>query len=103
MTAIHMLMLLCWNAYLVVYNKTTIEYHEGVTAKFQVCCSHPSFDLCLRAFALTMAGISWSQGCVAGLLHPAHVASASHFQPNARSGDDHLIGSVRLACDARDG
>lgn len=30
-----LLMLLCWNAYLVLYNKTTIEYHEGVSAKFQ--------------------------------------------------------------------
>lgn len=26
-------MLLAWNAYLVYNNKTTIEYHEGVTAR----------------------------------------------------------------------
>lgn len=31
--AIGLLLLLAWNVYLVYTNKTTIEYHEGVTAK----------------------------------------------------------------------
>lgn len=31
--AIGLAMLLAWNVYLVYTNKTTIEYHEGVTAK----------------------------------------------------------------------
>lgn len=31
--AIGLALLLAWNAYLVFRNKTTIEYHEGVTAK----------------------------------------------------------------------
>ena len=29
-------MLLVWNLHLAIHNKTTIEFHEGVTAKIQV-------------------------------------------------------------------
>ncbi len=29
-------MLLAWNLYLALQNKTTIEFHEGVTAKIKV-------------------------------------------------------------------
>mmetsp|Transcript_17907 Transcript_17907/g.42949 ORF Transcript_17907/g.42949 Transcript_17907/m.42949 type:complete len:304 (-) Transcript_17907:291-1202(-) len=34
-----LLMLLCWHVYLVLSNKTTIEYHEGVTAKIRAARS----------------------------------------------------------------
>ena len=30
-------MLLVWNLYLALQNKTTIEFHEGVTANIKVC------------------------------------------------------------------
>ncbi len=51
--AIGLLMLLVWNAYLVYTNKTTIEYHEGVTARIMAAnsgrtWSHP-YDLGLCA------------------------------------------------------
>lgn len=35
---IGLVMLLVWNLYLALQNKTTIEFHEGVTANVQVCC-----------------------------------------------------------------
>ena len=37
-----LLMLLGWNLYLALVNRTTIEYHEGVTANIQVrpCHAH---------------------------------------------------------------
>ena len=31
-------MLLVWNLYLALQNKTTIEFHEGVTANMKACC-----------------------------------------------------------------
>ena len=33
--ALALAMLLCWNMYLMVTNRTTIEYYEGVTAHIQ--------------------------------------------------------------------
>jgi hypothetical protein len=33
---IGLVMLLVWNLHLAIHNKTTIEFHEGVTAKIQV-------------------------------------------------------------------
>ena len=40
--AIGLAMLLGWNLYLALTNKTTIEFYEGVTASIQVChASHP--------------------------------------------------------------
>ena len=33
---IGLVMLLIWNLHLALHNKTTIEFHEGVTAKIQV-------------------------------------------------------------------
>ena len=63
---IGLVMLLVWNLYLAVQNKTTIEFHEGVTANIKVCCwltrvaqsppltSGPSWIPCERPFgALT--------------------------------------------------
>ena len=41
--AIGLAMLLGWNLYLALSNKTTIEFHEGVTASIQV----PLAALCL--------------------------------------------------------
>ena len=45
-----LLMLLGWNLYLALINRTTIEYHEGVTANVQVRLRHASFlyARCLR-------------------------------------------------------
>ena len=34
--ALGLVILLGWNGYLVIKNKTTIEYHEGVNAHIQV-------------------------------------------------------------------
>ena len=34
---IGLVMLLVWNVYLALQNKTTIEFHEGVTANIKVC------------------------------------------------------------------
>ena len=34
---IGLVMLLVWNVYLALHNKTTIEFHEGVTANIKVC------------------------------------------------------------------
>ena len=34
---IGLVMLLVWNVYLALQNKTTIEFHEGVTANVKVC------------------------------------------------------------------
>ena len=38
-----LLMLLGWNLYLALINRTTIEYHEGVTANVQARHCHASF------------------------------------------------------------
>ncbi|KAK9800786.1 hypothetical protein WJX73_003252 [Symbiochloris irregularis] len=56
--SIGLVMLLCWNVYLLLCNKTTIEYHEGVTAKFQALRSgqeyrHPyDLGLCSNLYAV---------------------------------------------------
>lgn len=41
---IGLVMLLAWNLYLALQNKTTIEFHEGVTANIKVCPHTPRFD-----------------------------------------------------------
>ena len=42
---IGLVMLLVWNLYLALQNKTTIEFHEGVTANIKVCFSKRSQHL----------------------------------------------------------
>ena len=39
---IGLVMLLVWNLYLAVQNKTTIEFHEGVTANIKVLLAQQS-------------------------------------------------------------
>ncbi len=46
---IGLVMLLIWNLHLALHNKTTIEFHEGVTAKIQV-----SADLSLALSLLSI-------------------------------------------------
>ena len=60
---IGLVMLLVWNVYLALQNKTTIEFHEGVTANIKVCdlagsqlrCQYRAFGdaaLCTAVYSL---------------------------------------------------
>lgn len=82
---IGLVMLLIWNLHLALHNKTTIEFHEGVTAKVQVSARHthltchslpvPSaLDTCgfaqdhaalVLLFLLRLELLLWSLCCVA--------------------------------------
>jgi hypothetical protein len=64
--AIGLVMLLGWNLYLALSNKTTIEFHEGVTASIQVLslADHcPHHDMCtqLRGRAALVCTQHWHE------------------------------------------
>eukprot|EP01025_Chloroclados_australasicus_P046140 TRINITY_DN5090_c2_g1_i10.p4 TRINITY_DN5090_c2_g1~~TRINITY_DN5090_c2_g1_i10.p4 ORF type:complete len:117 (+),score=10.40 TRINITY_DN5090_c2_g1_i10:221-571(+) len=63
-------MLLAWHLYLIVYNKTTIEYHEGVTGRLRASKSglkyqHP-YDLGFCANLHAIFGQNAPQWCMPG-------------------------------------
>ena len=69
--ALALAMLLCWNVYLVVTNRTTIEYYEGVTARIQATrrgqhYQHP-YDLGLCGNLHTIFGPDAGAWLVPGL------------------------------------
>ena len=52
---IGLVMLLIWNLFLALHNKTTIEFHEGVTAKIQVSAD---LSLALSLLSITIWNVS---------------------------------------------
>ena len=71
---IGLVMLLVWNVYLALQNKTTIEFHEGVTANIKVCdlawdhlrCQCRALRiraLCTAAYSLHLVPLGASPEC----------------------------------------
>ena len=74
--AIGLAMLLGWNLYLALSNKTTIEFHEGVTASIQArrSCPRPLHAHCTPPTgSCRHACIRMNISCVGAAVH-AHVS-----------------------------